>query len=73
MNGFKIYKSEDAVEVYNNKAGIFRLLLQDDDWEFFESTVNPGKSIICQPYESKNSINIMFVLSGKMFHTNEKK
>lgn len=73
MNGFKIYKSDDALEVFNNKAGMFKLLIQDDDMEVFESNINPGKSIICQPYESKDSLNIIIVLSGKMFHTNERK
>lgn len=73
MDGFRIYSSEDAVEVFDNKAGIFRLLVQDDDMEVFESSIKPGKSIICQPYESKDSINIMIVISGKMFHTNERK
>lgn len=73
MDGFNIYKNDDAVEVFENKAGIFRLLVQDDQMEVFESTICAGKSIICQPYESINSINIMFVIYGKLFYTNQKK
>jgi len=72
MNGFNISKDDDAVEVFENKAGIFRLLVQDDKMEVFESNINQGKSIICQPYESKDSINIMIIIEGKMFHTNER-
>lgn len=72
MDGFNIYKNDDAFEVFTNNAGIFKLLVQDEDIEIFESNINAGKSIICQPYESKNSINIMIVLKGKMFHTNER-
>lgn len=72
MDGFKIDKPNDAIEVFHNKAGLFRLLVEDDDLEVFESNINAGKSIICQPYESKDAMNILLVLEGKMFHTNDR-
>lgn len=73
MNGFNIYKKNDFIKSFQNKAGIFKMLIEDSELEVFESRINPGKSIICQPYESENSINIFFVLKGKLFHTNGRK
>lgn len=72
MNGFRVFKNSDNIEKHENEAGIFRLLVQDDQMEIFESNVNAGKSIICQPYESRDSINIIFVVDGRLFHTNER-
>lgn len=73
MNGFNIYTDNDYIKSFQNGAGSFNLFAQEKDLEVFESIINPGKSIICQPYESKDSINIMIILEGKMFHTNERR
>jgi HD-GYP domain-containing protein (c-di-GMP phosphodiesterase class II) len=73
MNGFYITKDNETIRSHENRAGIFRLLIDNDDLEVFESYINIGKSIICQPYESINSTNIIIVLEGKMFYTNEKR
>ena len=73
MNGFNIYNNEDNIVSYENNAGIFRLLVEDEDIEVFESNINAGKSIICQPYESKDAINVLIILEGKLFYTNERK
>jgi len=70
MNGFNIFNNENSIKEFQNNAGIFRLLV-DDEMEVFESIIYPGKSIICQPYESTNAINIIFILKGKLFHTNK--
>jgi len=70
MNGFYVYKDNDVINEYENGAGKFRLMVEDNDIEIFESNINAGKSIICQPYESEDSINISFVISGKLYHTN---
>lgn len=70
MEVFKIYKEDDAIQKFQNNAGKFKLIVQDKNLEIFESEINEGKSIICQPYESKNAINVIFVLSGRLFHTN---
>lgn len=73
MDDFNIYKYEDNIESYKNNAGIFRLLVDDEDIEVFESNINAGKSIICQPYESRDAMNVIILLEGKLFHTNERK
>lgn len=73
MNGFHIYTDNDYFKSFHNGAGSFNLFAQEKDLEVFESIINPGKSIICQPYESKDSINIMLVIEGQMFHTNERR
>lgn len=72
MDCFKIFKQEEAIKEDVNKAGIFRLLVQDDDFEIFESNIHAGRSIICQPYECEDSMNVAFVLSGRLYHTNTK-
>lgn len=72
MNGFKIFKEDETLETFNNNAGVFKLIVQEPDLEVFESHVNKGKSIICQPYESENALNTILVLSGRLFHTNER-
>lgn len=46
--------------------------MQDDDFEIFESYVKAGRSIICQPCESQNSMNAVLVLRGKLYHPNTK-
>lgn len=68
MDGFNI--SKDPKSVTTNKSGIFELLVTEDDFEVFDSTIYPGKSIICQPYESKGALCIAIVKSGKLLHTN---
>ncbi len=72
MDCFKIFKDGKAIKEDVNKAGKFRLLIQDNDFEIFESHIHAGRSIICQPYECQDSINVAFVLSGKLYHTNTK-
>ena len=68
MNGFKVMK--DPLKMTENKAGSFNLLVEDEDFEIFESIIKPGRSIICQPYECKDALNVALVISGKLFHTN---
>lgn len=70
MAFFKIYQENDAIETFHNNAGLFKLLLLEDNFEVFESHVNAGKSIIIQPYETANATNFIFVLSGRLHHTN---
>lgn len=72
MDGFKIYKNGEAIKEDINKAGRFKLMIQDSDFEIFESYIHAGHSVICQPYECENSMNAVFVLSGKLYHTNTK-
>lgn len=72
MDCFKIFKDGKAIKEDVNKAGKFRLLIQDNDFEIFESHIHAGRSIICQPYECEDSMNVTFVLSGKLYHTNTK-
>jgi len=71
VNGFITFKKDEVINEYENGAGNFRLIVQDVDMEIFESHINAGKSIICQPYESKDSLNVILVMSGKLLHTNE--
>ncbi|MBN2795665.1 MAG: HD-GYP domain-containing protein [Clostridia bacterium] len=73
MKGFTVLDKDRPLKMYENRAGIFKLLINNEDLELFESNIYPGKSIICQPYESINSTNIIFLLEGKLFHTNERK
>lgn len=73
MDGFHIHRDEENIKAYKNNAGLFRLLIEDDDLEVFESNINVGRSIICQPYESKDAINILIILEGKLFYTNERR
>ncbi|MBN2259232.1 MAG: HD-GYP domain-containing protein [Clostridiales bacterium] len=73
MDGFKVFRSGESISVDTNKAGTFRLMVSDDDFEVFEAEINSGRSIICQPYESKDSLNVCFVLSGKLYHMNSEK
>lgn len=70
MDGFKIYRDGEAIKEDVNKAGMFRLIVQDSDLEIFESHIHAGRSIICQPYECQDSINVAFVLRGKLYHMN---
>lgn len=72
MNHFNVFKHNDSIKTYENQAGMFRLLVEDEDMEIFESTINVGKSIICQPYESINSLNVLIIINGRLFHTNER-
>lgn len=72
MNGFNVHQKDVSLMSFENKAGLFRLLVEDTDLEVFESHINVGKSILCQPYESKDSVNIIFVISGRLFHTNDR-
>lgn len=72
MDAFKIFKEGKAIKEDINKAGKFRLLIEDDDFEIFESNIHAGRSIICQPYECEDSLNVAFVLRGKLYHTNTK-
>ena len=37
-------------------------MIQDSDFEIFESYIHAGHSVICQPYECENSMNAVFVL-----------
>ena len=69
MEGFKIYN--DSIKNSINKAGSFFLMIQDDDFEVFESNIKVGRSIICQPYECIDAINVAIVMEGRLFHTNE--
>ncbi len=70
MDGFIVFKDGKAIKEDINKAGRFRLMVQNDDFEIFESHIHAGRSIICQPYECQDSMNVVFVLSGKLYHTN---
>jgi HD-GYP domain-containing protein (c-di-GMP phosphodiesterase class II) len=72
MEGFKIYRAGTSIKEDVNKAGTFKLKVDDIDFEIFESEINAGRSIICQPYESQDSMNAGFVLSGKLYHMNSK-
>lgn len=72
MDGFKIFKDGKAIVEDINKAGRFRLMVQDSDFEIFESHIHAGRSVICQPYECQDSMNVVFVLSGKLYHMNTK-
>lgn len=72
MNGFNIFKDGKGIKEDVNKAGRFKLVIQDDDFEIFESHIHAGRSVICQPYECEDSLNVAFVLSGKLYHTNTK-
>lgn len=69
MDGFNVLK--EALKTSVNKAGTFKLRVVDDGLEIFESHINAGKSIICQPYECNGSISAAYVVSGKIYHTNE--
>lgn len=70
MDGFIVYSQ--ALTESRNKVGTFSLLIEDDDLEVFQSNITAGRSIICQPHESANALNIAFVLSGKLYHTNKR-
>ncbi len=70
MEVFKIYDKDETVETFQNNAGVFKLLVHEGDFEVYESTINKGKSILFQPYETADAINFIFVLSGKLLHTN---
>ena len=70
MEVFKIYKEDEAIESFNNNAGVFKLLIHEGDFEVYESNINPGKSILFQPYETEDAINVIFIKSGKLLHTN---
>lgn len=72
MDGFKIFKDGKPIMEEINKAGKFRLMVQDGDFEIFESHIHAGRSVICQPYECQDSMNVAFVLSGKLYHMNTK-
>lgn len=72
MNGFNIFKEGESLKENVNMAGKFRLLIQDKDFEIFESHIHAGRSVICQPYECEDSLNVVFVLSGKLYHLNTK-
>lgn len=69
MDGFNILT--DALKTSINKAGTFKLRVVDEGLEIFESHINAGKSIICQPYECAGSISAAYVMSGKIYHTND--
>lgn len=69
MNGFNVLA--EALKTSVNKAGTFKLRVVDDGLEIFESHINAGKSIICQPYECAGSISAAYVVRGKIYHTNE--
>lgn len=69
MDGFNILT--DALKTSVNKSGTFKLRVVDDGLEIFESHINAGKSIICQPYECDGSISAAYVVSGKIYHTND--
>lgn len=71
-DSFNIYRDGEAIKTDENKAGIFKLMVQDEALEIFESNIKAGRSIICQPYECKDSINVVFVMGGKLYHTNSK-
>ncbi len=68
MDGFKVFKQ--SIKETVNKAGTFKTLIQDEDFEIFESHVHSGRSIICQPYECVDALNVAFVVSGRLYHTN---
>lgn len=69
MEGFKIYN--DSIKHSINKTGSFFLMIQDEGFEIFESNIKAGRSIICQPYECIEAINVAIVMEGRLFHTNE--
>lgn len=69
MDGFNILT--EALKTSVNKSGTFKLRVVDDGLEIFESHINAGKSIICQPYECAGSISAAYVVSGKVYYTNE--
>lgn len=64
MNGFHLYNK--PIKETLNKAGHFKLLVEDDSIEILEVDVNEGKTFICQPSECENKINVVFVKSGKL-------
>jgi len=69
VEGFNILK--DALKTSVNKAGTFKLRVVDEGLEIFESHINAGKSIICQPNECKDSISAGYVVRGRVYHTND--
>lgn len=68
MDGFRV--SNQPINEMINKAGTFKTLIQDVDFEIFESHIHAGRSVICQPYECVDALSIAFVISGKLYHTN---
>lgn len=72
MQDFKIFRDGVSIRKEVNKAGTFDLKVEDNDFEVFETEINEGRSIICQPYECDDSMNACFVLSGKLYHMNSK-
>lgn len=72
MEDFKIFRTGTSIKEDVNKAGTFKLIVNDIDFEVFEAEINAGRSIICQPYESHDSMNACLVLSGKLYHMNTK-
>lgn len=68
MNGFTIMT--EALKKTETKAGTFKLLAEEDDFEVFESNIKAGKSILFQPHECKDALNIAMIISGRLYHTN---
>lgn len=69
MNGFNVF--EESLRQVSNKLGTFKLKVQDENFEIFESHVHAGRSIICQPYECEDALNSVYVIRGKLYHSNE--
>lgn len=72
MDGFKICSNDEAVEIIENNAGLFKLLVDDEKMEIIESQVRAGRSILCQPYEAVDSINVYIILTGRLYHINSR-
>jgi len=73
MDGFKISSTDEELELIENNAGVFKLLVDDEKLEIIESFVHAGRTILCQPHEAKDAINVYLILTGRLYHINSRK
>lgn len=68
--GFRISKKGSFLAEHNNQAGRFTLLARDEQVEVILLNISPERSIVCLPEEAVDSLNTIYVIKGRLFHTN---
>jgi len=69
MSHFKVLESPSKSLM--NASGIYNLLFDHENIQIYHNTIKKGRSMIFSPFESVNSVTVLFILKGKFYYVNE--
>lgn len=73
MKGLTFYKSGEISDSSGHSFGGHNLIYGDNDIEIIIVKGKKGRTVVCNPLESKNSISFYFLLEGKIEYTENNK